>query len=171
MRPGVIMVAARQPTNDGGPGPVTAMQRRLPLALIACSLALGAVRLATGAARHAVDRPGPRRGSHRPLRRPTLSDLIPRIAIAYDVGGRGSAGFNQLAWEGVKRAAGAFDAEIKEISAGPDDTDADREERLTELAEDRYYPIFAIGPTWAGQWPRSPRSTRAPGSASSTTAP
>ena len=78
-----------------------------------------------------------------------LTDLVPRIAIAYDVGGRGSAGFNELAWEGVKRAAGEFDAEIKEITAEPDDTDADREQRLTELAEDRYYPIFAVGSTWA----------------------
>jgi basic membrane protein A len=75
---------------------------------------------------------------------------VPRIAIAYDVGGRGSSGVNELAWEGVKRAAGEFDAEIKEIAAGPDDTDADREKRLTELAEDHYYPIFAIGSAWAG---------------------
>ena len=130
--------------------PVTAWERRLPLALIACGLVLGAVSLAT-APRSARRPAGPRRGSHRPLRRSTpLSGPIPRIAIAYDVGGRGSAGFNELAWEGVKRAAGEFDAEIKEITAGPDDTDADREERLTELAEDRYYPIFAIGSTWAG---------------------
>ena len=77
-------------------------------------------------------------------------DLVPRIAIAYDTGGRGSAGFNKLAWEGVQRAADAFGAELMEITAKPGDTDADREERLTELADARYYPIFAIGPTYAG---------------------
>ena len=126
---------------------MTALQRRLPLALIACSLALGAVRLATGTPSTGQAPRG------QPSTRPSpaiLADLVPRIAIAYDVGGRGSAGsFNDLAWEGVNRAAGTFDAEIKEISAGPDDTDADREQHLTELAEDLYYPIFAIGPTWA----------------------
>ncbi len=50
----------------------------------------------------------------------------------------------------MNRAAGEFDAEVKEITAAPGDTDADREARLIQLAEDRYYPIFAIGSTWAG---------------------
>src|SRR5258706_319613 len=45
---GVIMVAALQPTNDGGAGPVTAWQRRPPLALIACSLLVLGVKLTTG---------------------------------------------------------------------------------------------------------------------------
>ncbi len=126
---------------------MTAWERRLPLALIACGLVLVAVSLATGTP--STGRPPTGQPSTSPSFDP-LSDPIPRIAIAYDVGGRGSAGFNELAWEGVKRAAGEFDAEIKEVTAGPDDTDGDREERLTELAEDRYYPIFAIGSTWAG---------------------
>ena len=63
---------------------------------------------------------------------PSFADLpgpIPRIAIAYDVGGR-SAGYNELAWQGAKRAGDTFDAEYKELTAKPDDTDADREERL-----------------------------------------
>ena len=79
-----------------------------------------------------------------------FSDPIPRIAIAYDVGGRGRAGFNELARDGVKRAADELGAEFKEMTTGPDDTDAVREEHLTELADARYYPIFAIGSTWAG---------------------
>jgi basic membrane protein A and related proteins len=77
-------------------------------------------------------------------------DLTPRIAIVYDLGGRGSAGINELAWEGAKRAADSLGAELKEVTAGPDDTDADREERLKELADALYDPIFAIGPTYAG---------------------
>ena len=71
----------------------------------------------------------------------------------------------------MKRAADAFDAELKEVTAKPDDTDADREERLTELADARYYPIFAIGSTYAGPLAKVAPSTPAPGSASSTTAP
>jgi basic membrane protein A len=79
-----------------------------------------------------------------------LSDPTPRIAIVYDLGGRGSAGFNELAWEGVKRAADVFGAELKEITAKADDTDADREKRLEELADAHYDPIFVIGSTYAG---------------------
>ena len=86
-----------------------------------------------------------------PLRRlASVSDPIPRIAIVYDPGGRGSAGFNELAWEGAKRAADRLGAELKEVTAEPDDTDADREARLTELADARYSPIFVIGSTYAG---------------------
>ena len=125
---------------------MTTWQRRFPLALIACSLlAFGVVSLTTGAPSTGQ----PPTGQIGPSVVRHLPGLVPRIAIAYDVGGRESSGFNQLAWEGVKRAAGEFDADIKEISAGPDDTDADREARLTELAEDDYYPIFAIGSGWA----------------------
>jgi basic membrane protein A len=65
-------------------------------------------------------------------------------------GGRGSAAFNELARDGVKRAASELGAEFKEITTGPDDTDADREEHLTELADARYYPIFAVGSAYAG---------------------
>jgi len=129
------------------PGHVTAWQRRLPLALIAGGLlglvAIYGTRGVPSTGRSPTLQPST---SSAPV---DLSDLTPRIAIVYDPGGRGS-GFNALAWEGVKRAAGEFDADIKEITAGPDDTDDDREARLTELAEDRYYPIFAIGSTWAG---------------------
>ncbi len=127
------------------PGPVTTWQRRLPLALVVGGLLLGAAGLATG----------PRSAGQTAAAQPSASFdveayLTPRIAIAYDVGGRGSAGFNQLAWEGVQRAAVEFDAEIKEVTAGPAATDADREALLADLAGDRYYPIFVIGSGWAG---------------------
>jgi basic membrane protein A len=73
-----------------------------------------------------------------------------RIAVAYDLSGRGSGGFNDLAYEGAKRAADEMGVELKEITAKPDDTDADREERLKLLAEAGYNPIIAIGFTYAG---------------------
>ena len=101
----------------------------------------------------------------RPSIAPSFSsqpDVIPRIAIAYDIGGRGIAGFNELAWEGAKRAADSLGAELIEVTAKPDETDADREERLKKLADTRYDPIFAIGPTYAAsiakvapQYPRT----------------
>ena len=126
---------------------MTPWQRRFPLALIACSLlALAAITATKGT----QSTQAPTGQASTPPALASVPGLVPRIAIAYDVGGRGNAGVNELAWEGVKRAAGEFDAEIKEITASPGDTDADREKHLTELAEDLYYPIFAIGSTWAG---------------------
>jgi basic membrane protein A len=125
---------------------VTAWQRRLPL-VIACALLALVVIEAT---RETPSAGQPSTGQPSTASSPaSLSDLIPRIAIVYDLGGRGSAGFNELAWEGTKRAADAFDAELKEVTAGPDDTSADREERLSELADAGYYPILVIGSTYA----------------------
>jgi basic membrane protein A len=128
---------------------VTAWQRRLPLplALIGCGLlALVVTYATTGTPSSGQRSTGQPSTSPSPA---SVPDPIPRMAIVYDVGGRGSAGFNELAWEGVKRAADKTGAEIKEVTARPDDTDADREERLRELADARFNPIFAIGSTYA----------------------
>jgi basic membrane protein A len=133
-------------------GPVTAWQRRLPLALTAAAcFALVAINAAPGTPSTGQSSNG-QPSTEQPstsVSPASLPDLVPRIAIVYDLGGRGSAGFNELAWEGTKRAADVFGAELKEVTAGPDDTDADREERLRELADDGYYPIFAVGSTYA----------------------
>jgi basic membrane protein A and related proteins len=128
------------------PGPVTALQRRLPLALIASGLlALVAIYATTGTQSTGQPPTG------QPSTSPSPRDFPdPRIAIVYDLGVSGRAGFNELARDGVKRAAVELGAEFKEMTTEPDDTDADREERLAELADARYYPIFAIGPTYAG---------------------
>ena len=127
---------------------MTALQRRLPLALIACSLlVLGAVNLTRGTP--STGQPSTGQSSTSPSPE-DFADPKPRIAIAYDVGGRGSAAFNELARDGVKRAADELGADFKEMTTGPDDTDADREEHLTELADARYYPIFAVGSAYAG---------------------
>jgi basic membrane protein A len=126
---------------------VTARQR-LPLFALVVVLSLIAVDAATGT--RSTGQPSPGQPSTTPWPATSFSDPTPRIAIAYDRGGRGSAGLNELAWEGAKRAADALGAELKEVTAKPDETDADREERLRELADARYYPIFAIGSTYAG---------------------
>ena len=127
---------------------MTAWQRRLSIALVACAvLVLVATNATTG-----TPSTGDTTTGHPATPPPTfrLSDPIPRIAIVYDLGGRGGAGFNELAWEGAKKAADALGADLKEVTAKPGDTDADREKRLTELADARYDPIFVIGPTYAG---------------------
>jgi basic membrane protein A len=126
---------------------VTAWQRRLGVALFACLLLAIAVKLTTGTG--STGQPPSEQPSTSSSPFP-LSDPIPRIAIVYDVGGRGSVGLNELAWEGTKRAADALGADLKEITAKPDETDAEREARLKELADARYDPIFVIGSTYAG---------------------
>jgi basic membrane protein A len=124
---------------------VTAWERRLQVLLIGVVV----ISLAT----HYVTTSLPSTGEPTaPPRSPAPFDFTgptPRIAIVYDLGGRGSGGFNELAWNGAKRAAAAFSADLKEVTAEPDDTDADREHRLTELAEADYDPIFVIGAAYA----------------------
>ncbi len=133
---------------------MTAWQRRFPLALIAGGLlALVAIYATTGTSstgQASVVQPSTSPSPAIPFDPIPFSDPVPRMAIVYGLGGRESTGFNELAWEGAKRAADVFGAELKEIPAGLDDTEADREERLKDLAEAGYYPIFAIGSTYAG---------------------
>ncbi|MEA2673711.1 MAG: basic rane protein [Chloroflexota bacterium] len=124
--------------------------RRYPLTLLAFSLlALYGIAASTGmlAALSAGPTPTSRPSTPPPLA--SVSDPIPRMALVYDLPGRGSAGFNELAWEGAKRAADKLSAELKEVTAQPGDTDADREARLEDLAGARYSPIFVIGATYA----------------------
>ena len=85
-----------------------------------------------------------------PSRPPSSSvpDPVPRIGIAHAVGGRSSA-FDDLTWQGAKRVVDAIEADFREVTAEADDTDADREERLTELAEAKTGLVFVVGPTYA----------------------
>ena len=126
---------------------MTPWQRRLQLALIGVALVALALNVTKGTPSAGPPVTGQASTSPAPA---STFDLTPRIAIVYDVGGRGTAGLHELAREGVKRAADAFGAEVKEVATEPDETDADREAHLKELAEASYYPIFAIGSAYAG---------------------
>jgi basic membrane protein A len=72
-----------------------------------------------------------------------------KIGIAFDVGGRGDYSFNDSAARGVDRAKAEFKGTDKELTAKPSDTEADRQERLTELAEAGYNPVIGVGYTYA----------------------
>jgi basic membrane protein A and related proteins len=132
-------------------GPVTDRRRLLPLTLLNVALlAVLVVMVVTSpkAARTTAE-PSPAQQSASPRPDASVVDLTPRIALVHDVDGRSGAALSRLALEGIKRAARGFDAEVKEVAGAPDDTDADRELRLRELAEARYDPIFVIGSTYA----------------------
>ena len=75
---------------------------------------------------------------------------VHKIAIAYDISGRGDGGFNDIAYNGAKQAADELGVELKEVTARPDDTDDDRAERLRLLAGSGYDAIIAVGYTYAG---------------------
>jgi basic membrane protein A len=70
---------------------------------------------------------------------------VTKVAVAYDTGGRGDGGFNDLAYLGASETADELGAELTEVTARLEDTDADRVDRLTLLAEDGNNPIIAVG--------------------------
>lgn len=74
---------------------------------------------------------------------------VTRIAVAYDLSGRGDGGFNDIAYNGARQAADELGAELREVTARLDDTDDDRAERLRLLAGAGYDPIIAVGFTYA----------------------
>lgn len=76
------------------------------------------------------------------------SDL--RVGLAYDVGGRGDASFNDAAARGVDRAKKQLGVtEVKESTAGADESQAAKQQRLVQMAEQGYDPIIAVGFAYA----------------------
>ncbi|MAP62686.1 MAG: BMP family ABC transporter substrate-binding protein [Microbacterium sp.] len=71
------------------------------------------------------------------------------VGVAYDLGGRGDGGFNDLAWDGATEAAEAAGGEVIESTARAEDTDADRVARLDLMAQGGADPIIAVGYLYA----------------------
>ncbi|MCD4533528.1 BMP family ABC transporter substrate-binding protein [Nocardioides sp. cx-169] len=71
------------------------------------------------------------------------------VAVAYDLGGRGDGGFNDLAYAGAKAAADAQGAEVTESTAKETDTDEDRAARLELLAQSGADPVVTVGYLYA----------------------
>jgi basic membrane protein A len=68
-----------------------------------------------------------------------------RVGIAYDTGGKGDGSFNDAAYAGLMKAQQELGAEIKELVAATNETDAVRRERLRLLASSGYNPVIAAG--------------------------
>lgn len=119
---------------------------RFPSARLVPSALMGAVLLLVGAVAlpAAAQSPSPAPASVAP-RGATVS----QVAVAYDLSGRSEGDFNDLAYQGVQRAAQELGAELLEVTAKLDDTDADRAERLRLLAEAGYNPIIGVGFTYS----------------------
>ncbi|MFE2036296.1 BMP family lipoprotein [Streptomyces scopuliridis] len=70
-------------------------------------------------------------------------------AIAYDIGGRGDQSFNDAAYAGLTKAE--TDLKIKGSAAEPSEgeSDADKVQRLTELARSGNNPVIGVGFAYA----------------------
>ncbi|WP_433274857.1 BMP family lipoprotein [Actinosynnema sp. CS-041913] len=71
-----------------------------------------------------------------------------KIGLAYDIGGRGDASFNDLAAAGFDRAI--RDAKVekentRELSAAPNEDESVKQSRLRQLAREGFNPIVAVG--------------------------
>jgi basic membrane protein A len=72
-----------------------------------------------------------------------------KVGLAYDIGGRGDQSFNDSAAAGIDQAKAEFGIEVEELEAAGGETDAQKEERLTTLAEEGFNPIIAVGFAYA----------------------
>jgi len=72
-----------------------------------------------------------------------------KVGLAYDIGGRGDQSFNDSAAVGLDKAKTEFGVATKELEASPNETDAQKEERLRLLAQGGYNPVIAVGFAYA----------------------
>ncbi|NGO68276.1 BMP family lipoprotein [Streptomyces boncukensis] len=67
------------------------------------------------------------------------------VGLAFDVGGRDDHSFNEAAARGTDRAKKELGVKVKQMTAGNNETEATREQRLTSLAEAGYDPVIGVG--------------------------
>ncbi|MCW2830511.1 MAG: transporter substrate-binding protein, partial [Aeromicrobium sp.] len=68
-----------------------------------------------------------------------------KVALAYDVGGRGDQSFNDSAFAGLQKAKSEFKVASTEGEASTDEDEAVREERLRGFADDGFNTIVGVG--------------------------
>lgn len=71
-----------------------------------------------------------------------------KIGLAYDIGGRGDASFNDLAAAGFDRAIkdlGVAKENTRELSAAPNEDESVKQSRLRQLAREGFDPIIGVG--------------------------
>ncbi len=72
-----------------------------------------------------------------------------KVGLAYDIGGRGDQSFNDSAARGLDKAKSELGVEVTELEAAAGETDAQKEDRLQQLAEGGFNPIIAVGFAYA----------------------
>lgn len=73
-----------------------------------------------------------------------------RVGLAFDVGGRGDASFNDAAAAGVDKAKSSMGVkDVKETTASVNESPDAKEGRLRQMAQDGFNPIVAVGFAYA----------------------
>ena len=71
------------------------------------------------------------------------------IGLAYDIGGRGDQSFNDAAYAGFEKAEKEFKLGGRDLEPTDGETDADKVQRLEQLAKSGYNPIIGVGFVYA----------------------
>lgn len=70
-------------------------------------------------------------------------------AIAYDIGGRGDQSFNDAAFAGLEKAKSDLNVKTAEAEPTEGESEADKVQRLTELARKGNNPVIGVGFAYA----------------------
>jgi basic membrane protein A len=71
------------------------------------------------------------------------------IGLAYDIGGKGDQSFNDAAYAGFQKAEDEFKIGGRDVEPSDNETDADKVQRLEQLAKSGYNPIIGVGFVYA----------------------
>ncbi|MFF4956709.1 BMP family lipoprotein [Streptomyces sp. NPDC001222] len=71
------------------------------------------------------------------------------IGLAYDIGGKGDQSFNDAAFAGFQKAEKEFKIGGRDVEPSDNETDADKVQRLEQLAKAGYNPIIGVGFVYA----------------------
>ncbi|GKQ40942.1 BMP family protein [Streptomyces sp. A012304] len=72
------------------------------------------------------------------------------IGLAYDIGGKGDQSFNDAAYSGFQKAEKEFGIGGRDVEPQDGESDADKVQRLTQLAQAGYNPVIGVGYIYAG---------------------
>ncbi|MFB6956215.1 BMP family protein [Streptomyces sp. NPDC056309] len=67
------------------------------------------------------------------------------IGLAYDIGGKGDQSFNDAAFSGFQKAESEFKIGGRDVDPNDNESDADKVQRLEQLAKAGYNPIIGVG--------------------------
>ncbi|MCZ0981010.1 BMP family ABC transporter substrate-binding protein [Streptomyces diastatochromogenes] len=79
----------------------------------------------------------------------TSGSKATKVAIAYDIGGRGDQSFNDAAYAGLKKAEDELGVKGSEAEPSQGESDADKVARLTSLARAGNNPVIGVGFSYA----------------------
>ncbi|WP_329417286.1 BMP family ABC transporter substrate-binding protein [Streptomyces sp. NBC_00704] len=71
------------------------------------------------------------------------------IGLAYDIGGKGDQSFNDAAYAGFQKAEKEFKIGGQDIEPQDGESDADKVQRLTQLAQSGFNPVIGVGFVYA----------------------